>query len=197
MVKRSVSTARSVTAFSCMTRRCGCHSSSPDQAPASRTIDDRVALIDVAPTVVRLGLTPFDADGIDLGPLVQRSQAPGAGSLRGVVRSLLDFGWSPLHAIRSREWKYIEAPRPELYNVDRDPDEERDSAATCRRSQSFTTGWPVNRRPTRQRQHRSGSSRACSRRSATQRIGWRDQRPPRGSEGQEGRSLTACAGDVR
>ncbi len=52
MVKRSASTAKSATAFSCTTRRCACRSSSPDPAcqPGGR-LTDRVALIDVAPTV--------------------------------------------------------------------------------------------------------------------------------------------------
>ena len=95
--------------------------------PAGRTIDDRVALIDVAPTVVRLlGLTPFDADGIDLGPSFKGARLPERDLYAESFAPLLDFGWSPLHAIRSREWKYIEAPRPELYNINRDPDEERD-----------------------------------------------------------------------
>jgi Tfp pilus assembly protein PilF len=33
------------------------------------------------------------------------------------------LGWSPLRAVRTRRWKYIEAPRPELYDLERDPGE--------------------------------------------------------------------------
>src|SRR6185295_6587745 len=39
---------------------------------------------------------------------------------------LLDFGWSPLRAVRSRQWKYIDAPHPELYDITRDPNEDHD-----------------------------------------------------------------------
>jgi len=94
---------------------------------SGRTIADRVALIDVAPTVVRLlGLTPFDADGIDLNPALTGSTLPERDLFAESFAPLLDFGWSPLHAVRSGEWKYIDAPRPELYDIGRDPNEEHD-----------------------------------------------------------------------
>ena len=95
--------------------------------PRARTVDDRVALIDVAPTVMRLlGVTPLDADGIDLGPAFTGSTLPDRDLYAESFAPLLDFGWSPLHAIRSHHWKYIEAPRAELYDIDHDPNEERE-----------------------------------------------------------------------
>ena len=30
---------------------------------------------------------------------------------------LLDFGWSPLKSVREGEWKYIDAPKPELFHL--------------------------------------------------------------------------------
>lgn len=36
---------------------------------------------------------------------------------------LIHYGWSDLRAIRDGRWKYILAPRPELYDLDRDPGE--------------------------------------------------------------------------
>jgi tetratricopeptide (TPR) repeat protein len=36
---------------------------------------------------------------------------------------LLDFGWAPLRTIRRGNFKYIAAPKPELYDVVRDPGE--------------------------------------------------------------------------
>ena len=35
----------------------------------------------------------------------------------------LRFGWAPLRAVRSRGYKFIEAPRPELYDLGKDPGE--------------------------------------------------------------------------
>ena len=34
---------------------------------------------------------------------------------------LLHFGWSDLRSLRKGQWKYIEAPRPELYDLEKDP----------------------------------------------------------------------------
>ncbi|MGH9390151.1 MAG: tetratricopeptide repeat protein, partial [Vicinamibacteria bacterium] len=41
---------------------------------------------------------------------------------------LLHFGWSDLRSIRRGKWKYIQAPRPELYDLDADPMEIRNLA---------------------------------------------------------------------
>jgi cytochrome c-type biogenesis protein CcmH/NrfG len=98
---------------------------------AGRTIDGRVSLIDVAPTVVhQLGLTRFDADGIDLSSALTGSPLPDRDLYAETFAPLLDFGWSPLHVVRSRQWKYIEAPRPELYDINRDPNEDHDLSQT-------------------------------------------------------------------
>ncbi len=35
----------------------------------------------------------------------------------------LHFGWSELRTVRDGPWKYVEAPRPELYDLERDPGE--------------------------------------------------------------------------
>jgi choline-sulfatase len=39
------------------------------------------------------------------------------------------FGWSPLHALESERFHFIEAPRPELYDLEADPGETRNIAA--------------------------------------------------------------------
>jgi choline-sulfatase len=95
--------------------------------PTGRTIADPVALIDIAPTAMRLlGVPPFDTDGIDLGPALTGSPLPARELYAESFAPLLDFGWSPLQTLRSRQWKYIEAPRPELYDIAQDPGETRD-----------------------------------------------------------------------
>jgi tetratricopeptide (TPR) repeat protein len=40
----------------------------------------------------------------------------------------LDYGWSPLVGLRTEQWKYIRAPRPELYDLRKDPAETRNLA---------------------------------------------------------------------
>jgi arylsulfatase A-like enzyme/cytochrome c-type biogenesis protein CcmH/NrfG len=88
-----------------------------------------VSLIDVAPTIVHLmGLSPFDSDGIDLTPSFQGRPGPPRRLYAESFAPLLDFGWSPLRAVREDGWKYIEAPRPELYQVSQDPSENHNMA---------------------------------------------------------------------
>ncbi len=49
--------------------------------------------------------------------------------------SFSSFGWSPLHALQTRRYHYIEAPEPELYDVIADPAEKNNLAhqQTCHR----------------------------------------------------------------
>ena len=39
------------------------------------------------------------------------------------------FGWSPLHALESERYHFIEAPKPELYDLETDPEETRNIAS--------------------------------------------------------------------
>ncbi len=81
-------------------------------------------LIDVAPTI--LGFL-----GLPLPPSFE-----GASLLGAVPRAVYSeslhtrdsFGWSPLRAVRLGAYKYIEAPRPELYDLEKDPAERNDLA---------------------------------------------------------------------
>ena len=72
----------------------------------------------------------MDADGIDLGPAINGAPMPPRDLYAESFAPLLDFGWSPLRAIWSGTWKYIAAPRPELYDVGQDPGETHDVART-------------------------------------------------------------------
>jgi choline-sulfatase len=93
---------------------------------AGRVVTSMVRLIDVAPTLLDLsGTAPLtDIEGISLRPLLSRDRdgaAPPA-----LVESLFGWlccGWAPLHAWRDDRWKFIDAPRAELYDTSTDPGE--------------------------------------------------------------------------
>ncbi len=92
-----------------------------------RTIAGPVSLVDVVPTVMKLlDIRGVDADGIDLTPAMSGETMPDRSLYAESFAPLLDFGWAPLRSIRSQGVKYIDAPKPELYDVARDPDETRD-----------------------------------------------------------------------
>ncbi len=99
--------------------------------PQGRSMRDAVGLIDVAPTALRLlGIdgAPFDADGTDLTPALDGTPLPRRELYAESFAPLFDFGWSGLRALRADGWKYIAAPRPELYDLASDDGEERNAS---------------------------------------------------------------------
>jgi arylsulfatase A-like enzyme/Flp pilus assembly protein TadD len=90
-------------------------------------IDDPVSLADVTPTILdTLGAgIPPSVEGRSLRPLLGGDRLPEPELYSECFVPQLHFGWSPLESLRFREYKYIEAPRPELYDVAKDPGELR------------------------------------------------------------------------
>ena len=95
------------------------------------TVAEPVALADVAPTILALaGAAPLEgATGRDLRPWMRGSSGEPAAVYLETLATQLDFGWSPLLGLRTERFKYVRAPRPELYDLAADPGETRDLAA--------------------------------------------------------------------
>lgn len=96
--------------------------------PEGERIADPVRHVDVVPTVLDLlGLSrPGDLDGESLLPLMtghDRESVPISYAESAFAH--LHFGSSELRALRKGDLKYIEAPRPELYNLRDDPTEQQ------------------------------------------------------------------------
>jgi len=96
--------------------------------PRSQVIESQARLVDVAPTVLEIIGLKDEAAGMQGQSL--------AASLRGKSRKDLDslvetfyprenFGWSELVGLISGSWKFIQAPRPELYDLKNDPGERK------------------------------------------------------------------------
>jgi arylsulfatase A-like enzyme/Tfp pilus assembly protein PilF len=92
--------------------------------PAERRVHEVVGVVDVTPTILSLvGLQPLPgADGRDLSANwaeVPEAAAPGARRIYSeTLATKLDHGWAPLYSSRSERWRYVRAPRPELYASD-------------------------------------------------------------------------------
>jgi tetratricopeptide (TPR) repeat protein len=85
-----------------------------------------VGLVDVVPTVAAvLGLTP--ASGLRGTSLLERKAAGPVYSETYYPR--IHLGWSELRSLVGDRYHYIEGPRPELYDLGRDPVEKSDTAA--------------------------------------------------------------------
>jgi len=94
--------------------------------PAGRVVQSMVRLIDVAPTLLDLSaVAPLaNIEGISLRSLLTRDRtAPGPPAQIESLFGWLCCGWAPLHAQRDDAWKFIDAPRAELYDMAADPGE--------------------------------------------------------------------------
>lgn len=100
----------------------------PGRIPAGRVVEDPAGLADLAPTVLDLlGLPPSAPSH---GRAQLRSRAGGGRVLWAQSDyPARHYGWARLRSVRKGRWKYIDAPRPELYDVSRDPAEARDVAS--------------------------------------------------------------------
>ena len=99
--------------------------------PIGREVTTPVSLVDVAPTVLPLlDVSSLDADGVSLVPTFQTASAAADREIYAEsFAPLLDFGWSPLRSVRDATWKYIAAPRAELYQLAKDSGESADLSA--------------------------------------------------------------------
>ncbi len=79
-------------------------------------------LIDIFPTVLRV--LNIQDRAAPQGEVLQPQTTPaGHRNLAETMLPYLGYGWSPLRAYVDGSFKYIDAPRPELYNLDADPRE--------------------------------------------------------------------------
>ena len=87
--------------------------------------------IDAMPTLIDLaGLAlPFGLDGRSLKPALGDRVMPDEPAYLESLLSQRHLGWAPVQGFRDARWKFIQVPRPELYDLRNDPAETRDRAA--------------------------------------------------------------------
>ena len=89
---------------------------------ANRAAKTVARSIDVLPTLLDYaGVTsPSPVDGRSLRPAADGRELSDAPAYAESLYSELELGWAPLHAMRLGHMKYIDAPRAELYDLDKD-----------------------------------------------------------------------------
>jgi arylsulfatase A-like enzyme len=99
--------------------------------PAGVRVSGAAGLVDLAATVTDIVGMTEGLPGTSLRPRWTTPLAsPSPSALYAeTLAPALDFGWSDLRAWRAGRYKYIKAPRPELYDLAADPGEEHDLAA--------------------------------------------------------------------
>jgi len=100
----------------------------PERVPAGRVVESQVRSVDIAPTVMEiLACPPLDAiHGASLASLLV---GDGVGPTRLAYAESFEardvFGLSGLRSMADGGWKYVLAPKAELYDLNADPDENR------------------------------------------------------------------------
>jgi choline-sulfatase len=96
----------------------------PGGRSAGTLVTAQVRTLDIMPTLLELASAsaPQKTDGESLKPYFD-GKGKAARPAFGETDYPLRFGWAPLRSVRSEGFKFIEAPRPELYDLPLDPAE--------------------------------------------------------------------------
>jgi arylsulfatase A-like enzyme/tetratricopeptide (TPR) repeat protein len=90
-----------------------------------------VAQSDLAPTLLELAAVPADGmDGVSLRTSLDGRAPSGSLVYSETLYPRYHFGWSELFAVTEIRYRYIRAPRPELFDITSDPREASNLAGT-------------------------------------------------------------------
>jgi len=103
----------------------------PRSLPQGLAVEARVRLIDIMPTVLDLVKAPAEkgVQGLSLVPFMESKRQDDLTCYLESYYPLETYGWSELVGLIDKEWKYIRAPRPELYHIKTDKGEEKNLLA--------------------------------------------------------------------
>jgi len=132
----------------------------PRSLPEGLVVDARVRLIDIMPSVLDLlKISPNKGiQGTSLLPFIEGKRKDDLTCYLESYYPLETYGWSELVGVIDKDWKYIRAPRPELYRIKVDKNEDRNlyeaeperAAALKKKLQEvlvdFTSDFPLSRR---------------------------------------------------
>ncbi len=79
-------------------------------------------LVDLAPTILELAAQPAlpDIDGVSLVPVFTGKTQVLPAAYAETYQPWLGYGWAPLFSLRAENWKIVDAPRRELFDLGRD-----------------------------------------------------------------------------
>jgi choline-sulfatase len=118
----------------------------PGGSNARKLVAAQVRTLDILPTVLDLldAPRPPRLDGESLRPYLAGSENADRPAL-GETDYPLRFGWAPLRSVRTEGFKFIEAPRAELYDLRSDPGELKNRYAAdsteVKKARTFLSDW--------------------------------------------------------
>jgi arylsulfatase A-like enzyme/tetratricopeptide (TPR) repeat protein len=98
--------------------------------PQNKTIDSQVSVSDLDPTILEACAIKNESkvDGKSFWKYFQSGTIPPSPSLLENRTLHYQFGWATLSGIRFKDWKWIHASTPELYDLKTDPHEKNNLA---------------------------------------------------------------------
>ncbi len=102
----------------------------PGALPAGAKVAGQFRAVDLLPTLLELlGRPPVATSGASRAAELKAGRPlPDAPAYAESLYGQIHFGWAPLRALRGEGYKYVSAPRPELYDLRDDPRETRNLA---------------------------------------------------------------------
>jgi arylsulfatase A-like enzyme/Tfp pilus assembly protein PilF len=93
--------------------------------PPGKVVKARVRLIDLMPSILDMLNIPVNKEiqGISLLPYIEGRRKENLSSYVETYYPKENYGWSELIGLIDGDWKYIQAPKEELYNLKKDPEE--------------------------------------------------------------------------
>ena len=93
--------------------------------PGGLRVKQQARTVDLLPTILELmgARSPAGIQGASLTPYLVGKNAATDASYAETLYPKINMGWAELRAIRTSRWKYILAPKPELYDLSQDPGE--------------------------------------------------------------------------
>jgi choline-sulfatase len=121
----------------------------PAAAHRGAVIDSQVRTTDILPTILSATgvAAPAELNGESLFPLIEQTKTAQDSNraLFGETDYPLRWGWASVRALRADNTKLIEAPRPELYDLQADPKELKNlyapASATTQTMQAEMAKW--------------------------------------------------------
>jgi len=112
--------------------------------PQKKVIDSQVSESDLNPTILEAcGIkSSTSVDGKSFWKYFQSGTIPPSPVLLENRTIHYQFGWATLSGIRFKDWKYIQAPTPELYDLKADPHEKNNLAMKeMKRADDMKSMW--------------------------------------------------------
>ena len=114
----------------------------PGGAGEGTRVKGPVAQVDIAATLLDLAGLPADSmDGVSLRPALASWTASARTVYSETLYPRYHYGWSDLYAASEARFRFIRAPKPELYDLDKDPKEKENLAAQRAQAVASMEAW--------------------------------------------------------